>query len=49
MDMSALYKFKKKKNRVAQDCVHLGFEYLQGGRLHNFCKQPVPTFDHPHH
>jgi len=26
----------------------MGFEYLQGGRLHNLSGQPVPVLGHPH-
>lgn len=30
------------------DCIQMGFEYLQGHRLHNIYRQFVPAFDHPH-
>jgi len=33
---------------VAQDHVQRGFEYLQGGRLHNLPGQPVPVLCQPH-
>ena len=33
---------------VAQDCVQMAFEYLQGWRLHNLSGQPVPVLSHPH-
>uniref|UniRef100_A0A8B9Q4U4 Transmembrane protein 19 n=1 Tax=Apteryx owenii TaxID=8824 RepID=A0A8B9Q4U4_APTOW len=33
---------------VAQDPVQVGFEYLQGWRLHNLSGQPVPVLCHPH-
>lgn len=31
--------------QVAQDCVKVGFEYLQGWVVHNFSGWPVPVFD----
>ena len=34
--------------RIAQDCVQMAFEYLQGWRLHKVCGQPVPLLGHPH-
>ena len=33
---------------VAQDSVQLGFEYLQGWRLHTLPGQAVPVLSHPH-
>jgi len=35
-------------DQVAQGHVPLGFEYLQGWRLHSLSVQPVSVFDHPH-
>lgn len=34
--------------QVAQDCVKVGFEYLQGWVVHNFSGWPVPVFDFSH-
>ena len=31
----------------AQDCVQVGFEYLQRRRLHNISGKPVPVLRHP--
>lgn len=33
---------------IAQDYIHMFFEYLQGGRLHSLPWQPVPMLSHPH-
>lgn len=33
---------------VTQDCVQMGFEYLQGRRLYSLSMQPVPVLCHPH-
>lgn len=33
---------------VMQDHVQTGFEYLQGGRLHNLSEQPVLVLSHSH-
>jgi len=33
--------------QVAQDCVQVGFEYLQRRRLYNPSGQPVPVLRHP--
>jgi len=33
---------------VAQDNVHMAFEYLQGWRLHSVPGQPVPVLGCPH-
>lgn len=32
---------------VTQDHVQLGFEYLQGWRVHSLSRQPVPVLSHP--
>jgi len=33
---------------VAEDCIRMAFEHLQGGRLHNLPGQPVPVLAHHH-
>jgi len=33
---------------VAQVCVQMAFEHLQGWRLHNLSGRPVPVLGHPH-
>lgn len=35
-------------DQFAQACVQLGFEGLQGCRVHNLPEQPIPVFSHPH-
>ena len=32
--------------QVAQDCIQMAFQYLQGWRLHNLSGQPVPVLGH---
>jgi len=32
---------------VAQDCVQMAFEHMQGGRLHHLPVQAVPVLSHP--
>ena len=32
--------------QVAQDCAQLGFEYVQGWKLHSLSRQPGPVFDY---
>lgn len=34
--------------QIAQDHVQLGFQYLQGRRLHSFSGKPVPALDYHH-
>lgn len=34
--------------QVAQDHVQSGSEYLQGQRLHDLSKKPIPEFNFPH-
>lgn len=34
--------------QVAQDHAQLGYQYLQGWRLHILSEQSVPVFEHPH-
>ena len=33
--------------QAAQDCIQVGFEYLQRRRLHYLLGQPVPVLHHP--
>lgn len=37
-----------KREQVARGCSWKRFEYLQGWRHLNLCRQPFPLFDHPH-
>lgn len=38
---------KSHVEHIAQDCIHMAFEYLQQWRLHSFPWQPVPVLCHP--
>jgi len=37
---------KGQQEKVAQDHVQPGLEYLHGQRLHNLLRQPIPVFNH---
>lgn len=36
------HSYKKFTEYISQDCIHMGFEYLQRGKLCNFSGQPIP-------